>query len=71
VVKDTFLLSNSAAFTVYFRGGYPEIIEEHPHVGLAIDISDFSSFWMESVDFHALWRYELVRLFDESYVGKL
>lgn len=68
-IKDSFLKENEGQLIVHFKGGKPSL-KRHADfdVEVNIDIADFSSLLMGSVNYHSLFEYGLSDISDERYV---
>lgn len=68
-VVDSFLPENAGHYLLCFVDGQLHLEESGPHdVAVDMDISEFSSLLVGTVDFSSLYRYGLARISDEGYV---
>lgn len=66
-ITDTFCLENNATTTVEFVNGQAKVLESQRHhekLKIHLDISDFSSLIMGSINARALWRLGLLNISD-------
>ena len=68
-IKDSFLKKNEGQLIVHFKGGKP-FLKRHADfdVEVHIDVADFSSLLMGSVNYHSLFEYGLSDISDERHV---
>jgi predicted acetyltransferase len=68
-VDDSFLPENSSSILLCFKGGYLQSIDDGPHdAKVSLDIADFSSLLLGTVDFRTLVKYGLARISDATRV---
>lgn len=71
-IADSFVEENSKPLLVQFRGGQPQILESSSFdAEISMDISDFSSMVMGSVEFNALLRLGLVQISEEGLADRI
>jgi predicted acetyltransferase len=68
-IKDSFMKGREDKLVVHFKDGKP-FVKKHAdfEVEVKIDIADFSSLFMGSVDYHSLFEYGLSDISNERYV---
>ncbi len=71
-IRDSFLKANDGSLIIHFEEGRPRLSESGEYaVEIGLDVSDFSSLLMGTVDFKNLYRYGLVRISEPSYIETL
>lgn len=71
-IKDSFMEANDRSFYIDFNNGLAEIVEaDNYEVQISMDISDFSSMLMGSVNFKSLNKYGLAEISHEDYIEKI
>jgi predicted acetyltransferase len=69
-VDDSFLPENSCSILLRFKGGYLQGTDDGPHdAQVSLDIADFSSLLVGTIDFRTLLKYGLAEISDASCVG--
>ncbi len=68
-IRDSFVKANENKLVVHFQDGKPHV-EKHAdfEVEVSIDIADFSSLLMGSIDYRSLFEYGLTEISDDHYV---
>jgi predicted acetyltransferase len=71
-IRDSFLKDNEGELIVHFKGGRPSV-KRHADfdVEVRIDVADFSSLLMGSVNYHSLFEYGLSDISDKRYVDNV
>lgn len=72
-IEDTFLKENNGKFVVYFEDGFPIMMKSTSAVDveMKIDIADFSSLLLGSLDFKSLYNYGRIKLSNENHTNRL
>jgi len=71
-ITDTLLQQNNGSLIIHFKQGLPHIADNSDfEVEISLDISEFSSLVMGSVDFRSLERFGKVTISDQKYITKL
>lgn len=71
-IIDTFVKANNNSFVINFDNGLPEVInDDNYEVEITMDISEFSSLLMGSVNFKSLYKYGLAQISNVDYVNKI
>lgn len=71
-IDDNLIVGNNKSFVVHFIEGKAELQESDDfEVEIQMDISDFSSLLMNSVNLKSLYHYSLIKVSDERYVDML
>jgi predicted acetyltransferase len=69
-IRDSFTIDNESKLVVHFKGGKAFVNRDaEVDVEVTIDIADFSSLLMGSVDYRSLFEYGLSDISDEHYVN--
>ena len=69
-VEDSFLPENAGSTLLYFDNGRLHLPNDGPHdVAVQMDIAEFSSLLMGTVNFRSLYKYGLADVSDSGYVG--
>lgn len=68
-ITDSFLPENEGDYLLCFEDGRLHLEDDGPHdVGVELDVAEFSSLLMGTVNFTSLYRYGLTRISNEGYV---
>lgn len=70
-IKDTFIKENDGSFIIHFNNGLPELKENDYEVEINMDISDFSSLLVGSIDFKSLYRLGLAEISETNYINTI
>ena len=68
-ITDSFLPENEGDYLLCFEDGRLHLEDDGPHdAGVELDVAEFSSLLMGTVNFTSLYRYGLTRISNEGYV---
>lgn len=70
-IKDTFLKENDGSYIIHFNNGLPELKDNDYEVEITMDISEFSSLLVGSIDFKSLYRLGLTEISDTNYINTI
>lgn len=68
-IQDSFIQDNDRSFIIHFNEGRAEMKDDNDfEVEISMDIAEFSSLLVGSVNFKSLYRYGLANISDTSYI---
>ena len=71
-VRDTFVKANDGDTIIHFKNGVPRVMNNADHdIAISLDIAEFSSLVLGTVDFRSLHRYGLAEISDDKYLDTI